>query len=140
MTPQLLSRLSSLDGWPEFMRQVGPLAQYASTPGWEDDDCRKTVPSAKPIGMAQWGAAMLVAGLVTESVQGAQFPVPGVDPEGFIWLTWRMSDSCEMALELKSGLNIRQTYSWTLMRDGMPRRFDSCDLAEVIRALRSVIN
>ncbi len=130
--------MASHPGWREFMDEVAPLVNYASTPGWEDNDAKKTVPGAAPIAMAQWGSAILVAAIVTDAVHAAPWPIPGVDPKGFIWLTWRFQNGAELALELHANL-LSQTYSWTNMRDGMPSKHVSSNLHDVIDALRSVM-
>ena len=134
----LLGRLQLIPGWRAFTQNVAPLSALASTPGWEDSDGRKTQPGAKAIGLAQWGSAMTVAAVVTDAVRGAPWPDPGIDPSGFLWLTWRIGDSAELALELHADMN-RQTYKWTSMRDGTPRSHSSESLGDVVEALRAVM-
>lgn len=134
----LHDRMAARPGWHDFMSDVAPLASYASTPGWEDNDAKKTVAGAKPIGIAQWGSAILTAAMVTDAVRGAAWPVPGVDPGGFIWLTWRFDNGAELALELHANL-LAQTYKWTSLRDGMPAVHTSNSARDVIEALRSVM-
>jgi hypothetical protein len=134
----MLQRLHQVAGFEDFVASIGPLAMLASTPGWEDADANKTTPGAKPIGLAQWGAAIAAAGLMVEAESRAGWPIPGIDPAGFIWLTWRIADNAELALELHADI-LAQTYKWTAMRDGIRVPYKSYDPREVIASLRSVL-
>ena len=64
MNPHLkfLHRLAKLLP-EEIVLDPAILANYASTSGWEDSSGKKTEPGAKPIGMAQWGAAIVLGEL-----------------------------------------------------------------------------
>jgi hypothetical protein len=126
----------TLPGWADFVNEVSVLAQVASTPGWEDDDTHKTQPGAKPIGLAQWGSAIAVAAIATHGADAVALPKPGIDPAGFVWLTWSGAGG-ELALELHANL-LHQSYTWTIVRDGMPMPHESRELRDVIEAVRSV--
>lgn len=131
----MLGAYEAIPGWPDFQQQCGALAQLAATPGWEDNDAKKTHPGAAPIGMAQWGAAIATAGTLAQAIEGALWPAPGVDPAGFIWLNWRRGDA-EFSLELHASL-LHQSYKWRRIVDGAPREHDSPDLGNVIEALKT---
>lgn len=138
MAAEVHGRLSLVPGFREFAGNVAILANYASTSGWEDSSGKKTEPGAKPIGMAQWGAAIVTAGMIAEQVPQAGMPTPGADPLGFVWLTWEFKNGARLELELHADL-LAQRYEWTNVRDGMPARHSSNELREVVEALRSVM-
>lgn len=130
----LLDQMASVPGWREFQTECAALAALAGQPGWEDSNAVQTHPGAKPIGLAQWGAAMSTAGLVSHAA-GCPYPSPGIDPTGFIWLNWR-AGAGEFSLELHASL-LNQSYKWRRIVDGMPREHASPRLEDVVEAVRA---
>lgn len=133
-----LESIARFPGWDAFLANVGACAQYTSTPGWEDQDTRRTVPGAKPIGMAQWHSAIEAAIEIVEAVPNAGWPEPGACQNGDIWLRWVVSDNAELRLELSANL-LAETYSWTSMRDGNLSQHTSSEPRDIIEAMRAVL-
>jgi hypothetical protein len=136
MAAEQLARFSLLPGWQDFAHACAQLQGFTNTPGWEDNSSppRKTVPNAKPIDLAQWGAAMATAGIIASNGD-IELPKPGVDPLGFLWLYWD-TGTTQFALELHSGM-LQQTYKWRRVVDGQPREHAATSLDEVILAIRA---
>ena len=133
---ELLGQFESIPGWTEFQSECAIFASLSSSPGWEDSSSppKKTCPGATAIGLAQWGAAIATAGLITSVVPEAGWPSPGIEPEGFIWLNWRKGAS-EFSLELHANL-LHQSYKWTRIIDGTPREHKATQMADVVEALK----
>jgi hypothetical protein len=111
------------------------LASATASIGWDRDPSEliadPTDLGAKPIPKDAWQRAFVVALAMSKIANIA--PVPGADPEGFVWLTWTRG-SRGLALELRPG-----KYKWT-QRDGAGKRtVESDSLDDVGQALRSVI-
>jgi hypothetical protein len=138
---ELYRRFAAIDGFRRFMDSVSVLSSLASTPGWHDANGHPTQPGAKPIGLAQWGDAQIIAGLITEAVRGAPWPEPGVDTDdaGYILLQWKIADNAQLDLEFRHGMQHKK-YTWTTIREGMKSdRYASDDPTAVIASLRSVM-
>jgi hypothetical protein len=111
------------------------LAGITSRALWDEFS---VIPSAKAIGQAQWVGAMGFAREIDALVPGLPAPVPGADPDGFIWLTWHAHDGREFALELHASL-VEAPYRWTVTRDGMKRKGDTGPLPDREDAMRAVV-
>lgn len=146
----LRMRMELVPGWQEFLADVGVRAQLTSTPGWENGEERtietergpvsmphKSRPGAKAIGLAQWGVAISVAAIFADIAPEAELPYADADPDGSIVLTWAFTESLGLTLTLHSSL-LRQTYEWTQLLDGTPRKFTAVDPMHVIESLRTV--
>jgi hypothetical protein len=109
--------ISARTGVPEAHGLAGVTAE----PKW---DTFNTVPTGKPLGLQQWKDAFALALHLDEAVPGIVAPVPGADPEGFIWLTWRTKDDRALALELRADLT-KSAYRWTMTVDGEKRTYET---------------
>jgi len=146
LADDMLHQFEAIPGFGDFLRDVSVLSSISGSPGWEDssDPPKKTSPGAKPIGTAQWGAAIATAGMITDAllspvpVRGIDtskpWPVPGIDEAGFIWLNWRVGDA-EFSLELHANL-LHQSYRWRRVLDGVPRDHEAVNLSDVLGAPR----
>ena len=106
------------------------LAQITSSPKWDGAN-------AKAIGVQQWIEIYTLAQILDRQVAGLPKPIPGADPDGFMWLTWR-TDEREFALEVRPGLLVRNTYAWTATQMGIPRRHQAAQLRSVVEGIRAV--
>lgn len=112
------------------------LADVTSAPKWDRDFEKE--PKAKAIGLQQWKEAFALALQIDELVPGLPPPVPGADPLGFLWLTYRTKDEREFALELHADLT-KSAYRWTAMVGGTRQRHEtsSTNLRPMIESLRA---
>lgn len=91
---------------------------------------------ARPIGQRQWNDAWKCAALIDRAVSHLPKPIPGADPEGFVWLTYETGGR-RLALELHASL-LEAPFRWTTIRDGMPMTFSSHNAKDVIESIRAV--
>lgn len=116
-----------------FVQSVNVLASIMSEPQWGD----MKVPDAKSIGIAQWRSAIAVAALVSRECEGAGWPVPGADPDGFIWLTWANTlQTRQVQLEIHEGAH-RAPYAWSQLRHGTKTEHSSRSVRDLIESLRT---
>lgn len=108
--------------------------------GWNRDDQELTLvdPSqlAKPIPKDVWNRAFVITlGLHRDLPSHVPLPIPGADPEGFVWLTWKSPDERRgLALELRDGL-----FKWTHSAPHLEKKtIQSDSLNDVTEALRTV--
>jgi hypothetical protein len=146
----MAERFALLPGWPAFLLDAAPRMQLSATPGWENGTeaavqteagpvamPHLTKPGAKAIGAAQWGVAIMLAGLFAEAVLAAGLPYVDPDPAGFLVLTWAFGAANGVSLTLRASL-LGQQYEWVQMLEGTPRTFAAADPAEFISSLRTV--
>ena len=133
---ELFERLVHTDGWQQFVLDCGNAKTLSSTPGWEDGQSppRPTHPGAKPIGDAQWGAAVATVLSILAAVPALQLPKPAPAPDGFICMEWDIENAF-FGLQIHAGI-MQQTYKWGRVLDGMPREHESTLIDEVICAIR----
>lgn len=116
-----------------FVQQVNVLASIMSEPQWGD----MNVPDAKSIGIAQWRSAIAVAGLVSKECEDAGWPVPGADPDGFIWLTWSNTlQTRQVQLAIHDGAH-RMPYVWSQLRHGTKTEHESRSVRDLLESLRT---
>lgn len=117
----------------DFVQQVNVLASIMSEPEWGD----MKVPAAKAIGIAQWRSAIAVAGIVVRECPEAGWPVPGADPDGFIWLTWSSAlRTSQVQLEIHHGAH-REPYAWSQLRFGNKTEHASKAIRDLIESVRA---
>ena len=129
-----LSKSQRLDQLHNDMRE---LASATGARGWDKDPDEILLnPSdlgAKPIPLNEWMRALLIAGQLSEASPQAGMPVPGADPEGFVWLTWTQGDCRGIALELRKG-----KYRWTQRSGEAKQTIESDSLNDVAESMRTV--
>lgn len=109
-------------------RELGELSTLTRQHAWcEDDQTCKIIPTSEYI------RALTTAIIVAKENPILGLPVPGVDPQGFVWLTWRMGEGRGLALELRA-----DKYRWTQNNLGDKRTFESTDLVDLMAAFRAV--
>ncbi len=111
-----------------FARELGSLSTVTRQHAWADDD-----QNCKIIPTSDYIRALTVAIILARENPRLDMPIPGADPEGFIWLTYIDGPSRGMALELHPGL-----YKWTQSNLGDKRTFQSTSLDDVAEAMRAV--
>lgn len=118
-------------------KDVESLALATGGVGW-DRDTEDTVANPSdlgglPIPRDQWGRALLIAGELTRANPSLDPPVPGADPEGFVWLTWTQGDKRGLALELRRG-----QFKWTQRDENGKKTITSDSLDDVAESMRTV--
>ncbi len=120
-----------------LVKDVDQLASVTGALGWDRSGEELIVnPSdlgAKPIPRDQWARAVVVAGMIAEKLPYLDPPVPGADPEGFVWLTWTQGDKRGLALEIR-----RNQYKWTQRSSESKRTIVSDSLDDVLASARTV--
>lgn len=103
--------------------------------GWDRDPnefvADPTDLGAKPIAKNEWLKALEVGIALTKSSPGLNRPVPGADPDGFVWLTWERGDN-RFALALKkAGMEFERRDAFGVCKASLPSLRDA---AEALRA------
>lgn len=111
-----------------FTRELALLRGVTSQYGWCEDD-----PKCKIIDTDRYVHALTVAIILAKCNPRLDLPVPGADPEGFLWLTYTDGPDRGLALELCPG-----KYRWTQSNMGDKRTFESTSLNDVAEAMRTV--
>lgn len=111
-----------------FANELAQLHSVSSQFGWCEGD-----PKSKVISIQSYVKALSVAIILAKENPRLGLPVPGIDPRGFIWLTYWDGDSRGLALELHDG-----KYRWTQSNYGNKRSFESTSLNDVAEAMRAV--
>lgn len=129
--------LSKSQQLEQLHNDIRELASATGALGWDrDPEELLSNPSdlgAKPIPINEWMRALLVAAQLTESSPQVALPVPGADPEGFVWLTWMHGHNRGIALELRKG-----KYRWTQRSGETKRTIESDSLNDVAESMRAV--
>lgn len=116
--------------------EMGKLAEVTGCVGWDKDPdeiiSNPTDLGAKPIPRNVWLRAFLVANPLAKLLPSLDAPIPGADPDGFVWLTWERG-SLRFALEVRAN-----KYVWTRTNEMGPARFESARLEDVAEALRAL--
>jgi hypothetical protein len=121
----------------QLKADIGEMSLATASLGWDQSAealvADPTNLGAKPIPKAEWMRAFVIAVGLSRVAPYLDPPVPGADPEGFVWLTWTQDDCRGLALELHRGF-----YKWT-QRDGEQKRtHQSESLDDVGEAIQSV--
>lgn len=109
-------------------RELGALATVTREHAWADGD-----QNCKVIGMSEYIKALTVAIILAKENPHLDLPIPGADPEGFVWLTYMDGATRGLALELR-----KDKYRWTQNSMGDKRTFESESLNDVAEAVRTV--
>lgn len=109
-------------------QELSVLSTVTSQYAWADDDQK-----CKIIPVSEYVKALTVAIVIAKEQPHLSPPVPGADPEGFLWLTYQQGDTRGLALEIR-----KDCYRWTQSAYGDKRRFESTRLEDVVEAMRSV--
>ncbi len=109
-------------------RELASLSQVTMQHAWADDD-----QNCKTIGISEYVKALTVAIILAKEHPRLGLPIPGADPEGFLWLTYLDGPTRGLALELRPA-----KYRWTQNALGDKRTFESAHLTDVAEAMRAV--
>ena len=109
-------------------QEMGALCQVTSQHAWCEDD-----PQCKVIPVSEYIKALTISVILMKENPRLDPPVPGADPEGFLWLTFLDGETRGLALELRPG-----KYRWTQSAWGDKRTFESSSLNDVVEAMHAV--
>ncbi len=108
-------------------RELGSLHEATRQHDWCEGHEAKVIP------ITEYVKALTVAIILAKENPRLDMPIPGADPEGFLWLTYLDGPSRGLALELRPG-----KYRWTQSNLGDKRTFESDSLDDVAEAMRAV--
>jgi hypothetical protein len=115
---------------------VQKLASATGAIGWDREPeeliADPTDLGAKPIPKSEWMQALVIATELAQMNPLLDAPVPGADPDGFVWLTWAQGNR-GLALEVRKG-----AYKWTQRDSAGKKTITSDSLQDVAESMRTV--
>ncbi len=109
-------------------QEMGSLCQVTSQHAWAEGD-----QNCKVVPVSEYVKALTIAIILSKENPRLEMPIPGADPDGFVWLTYIDGETRGLALELRPG-----KYRWTQSNMGDKRTFESNSLNDVAEAMRTV--